>query len=379
MNTQLKGGEMSNLQNSKPDGHHFLIEFFGCNEKQINSVDFWKKELIASIEDTKMEALHDFYYKFEPEGITGFVLLSSSHISIHTWPENSYVACDVFTCSSYEDTKKVMDYLKEKLIHTKSTVRKVQRGYQYQMRKPNETDEIKKVLKLPIYSTGGVMDIALNNVLVEVESEFQNISLVDTKRFGKCLVIDGIVQTSETDHHIYDGEMLKKMKAEDQNILILGGGDGYIAERAIADNSQVKVDVADLDIEVVRSCEQYLGQDVFNDERVKLYIGDALHFMKMSDKKYDGVVCDLTDAPIGRKEKAEFVKFFEEVISLAAKNLKDGGWISIQSGASAVSGNYIDAVNVVDGILRKHFKAVERSDIHIPSYGESCAFLFGGK
>lgn len=370
--------DIENLPNSKPDGHHFLIEFFGCDEKQINSVDFWKKELISSIEGTEMQALHDFFYEFEPQGVTGFVLLSSSHISIHTWPENGYVACDVFTCSSYEDTKKVMEYLKKKLIHKKSAVRKIQRGFK--MCRCGKADDCgEKMLKLPIYSTGETMDITINNVLVEIDSEFQQISFVDTKRFGKCLVIDGIVQTSEFDHDIYDGEMLKKMKPSDRNILVLGGGDGYIAERAIAENSELKIDVIDLDIEVVKGCEQYLGQDIFNDKRVKLNIGDALHFMKMSKNKYDGVVCDLTDAPIGRKEKAEFEKFFEEVISLAAKNLEKGGWISIQSGASAVSGNYIDAVRIVDGILRKHFKDVERSDMHIPSYGESCAFLFGNQ
>ena len=368
---------IESLPNSKPDGHHFLIEFFGCDEKQINSVDFWKKELVSSIEGTEMQALHDFFYEFEPQGVTGFVLLSSSHISIHTWPENGYVACDVFTCSSYEDTKTVMDYLKQKLIHSKSSVKKIQRGFK--MCRSGKADCMKNVMKLPIYSTGGEMDVEFNNILVEISSGFQEIAFVDTKKFGKCLVIDGVIQTAQTDHDIYDGEMLKKMKPSDCNILILGGGDGYIAERAIEENPNAHVDVIDLDVEVVKGCEQYLGQDVFGDKRVKLNIGDALHFMKMSKKKYDGVVCDLTDAPIGRKEKTEFEKFFKEVIDLSAKCLKEGGWMSVQSGASAVSGNYIDAVSIVDGVLRKHFNDVERSDIHIPSYGESCAFLFGGK
>lgn len=368
---------IENLPNSKPDGHHFLIEFFGCDEKQINSVDFWKKELVSSIEGTEMRALHNFFYEFEPKGVTGFVLLSSSHISIHTWPENGYVACDVFTCSSYEDTKKVASYLKEKLVHEKSSIRKIQRGYK--MCRVEKEDCAEKVLKLPIYSTGDTIDVALNSIIVEISSGFQEIAFVDTKKFGKCLVIDGVIQTAQTDHDIYDGEMLKKMKPSDRNILILGGGDGYIAERAIAENPKVHVDIADLDVEVVKGCEQYLGQDIFGDKRVKLNIGDALHFMKMSDKKYDGVVCDLTDAPIGRKEKAEFEKFFEEVIELSAKCLKKGGWMSIQSGASAVSSEYIDAVNIVGKILKKHFKNVERSDMHIPSYGESCAFLFGSQ
>ncbi len=52
------------------------------------------------------EALSNFtvigydHYKFEGGGggVTGFFLLSESHCSYHTYPENNYIAVDVFTC-----------------------------------------------------------------------------------------------------------------------------------------------------------------------------------------------------------------------------------------------------------------------------------------
>ena len=120
------------LQNSQPDGDHFLVGFFGCDPEQIDSLDFWQTVLPAAIEGSKMEILNSSFYKFDPQGVTGFLLLSSSHLSIHTWPENQYIACDLFTCSGEEDTKKVLAYLTENITHTKIEVTHVKRGYTHE-------------------------------------------------------------------------------------------------------------------------------------------------------------------------------------------------------------------------------------------------------
>ncbi len=117
------------LKNSNPNGEHYLINFFGCDKKQINSVDFWKKVLPASIDNSKMAVLKSFFYEFNLQGITGFLLLSSSHLSIHTWPEYQYVACDLFSCSDKDDTKKAIDYLKKKIKYSRAEIKKIKRGY----------------------------------------------------------------------------------------------------------------------------------------------------------------------------------------------------------------------------------------------------------
>lgn len=54
---------------------------------------------------------------FEPQGFTALYLLSESHISIHTFPENGYVAIDIYTCRQYPDNKvylEIYNYLLEK-------------------------------------------------------------------------------------------------------------------------------------------------------------------------------------------------------------------------------------------------------------------------
>jgi S-adenosylmethionine decarboxylase len=117
------------MENCGTQGVHYIVNFFGCDEKQLDSLDFWQDVLPSSVAKTSISVLHSHFYKFEPQGITGFLLLSASHISIHTWPEKNYVACDVFTCSTEEETKSILDYLKNNLTHTKAEVKKINRAY----------------------------------------------------------------------------------------------------------------------------------------------------------------------------------------------------------------------------------------------------------
>lgn len=355
------------MKNSTPDGIHYLIEFFGCDSAQIDSVDFWKKTLPDAVAGTSMEVLHSYFHKFEPQGVTGFLLLSSSHISVHTWPDQGYVACDIFTCASEEETRLAFERLKKEVTHDHLNADVVNRGYQF--------------LNLPIFCNGKVMKIEIEGILHEIQSDFQKIIIADTKEFGRCLIIDGVMQTAENDHEIYDRELLAKMKKTDKNILVLGGGDGYVAQLATGENSKLEIDIVDLDIEVINGAKKFLGQNIFDEKRVNLFIGDALHFLKTGDKLYDGIVCDLTDTPIGtKKEAVEFKKFLEKILTLSEARLKKGGWISVQSGASCTAEGFIDEAKIIEDILKKDkFEKISRSDSFIPSYGESCAFLFAEK
>jgi spermidine synthase len=249
-----------------------------------------------------------------------------------------------------------------------------------------EKPKSEKEIVIPIYSTGKNMRLAVKRHIAEIDSGFQKILFVDSFDFGKCLFIDGITQCSEKDHDLYDKEILRLLDKKDKNILVLGGGDGYVAEMAHKINPELNVRVIDLDVEVVKSCEKYLDQKIFNNKKVKLYIEDALHHLRVLIKKnkikLDGIVFDLTDEPVRKKDKnakKSFMKFYEELINISHGALKEGGWVSMQAGASKVIPKYNDAVATLGKLLKKKFKTVKRTDIMIPSFGEKNAFLFGRK
>lgn len=232
-------------------------------------------------------------------------------------------------------------------------------------------------LSLPIFCDDSEMQLEITDVLYNVTSAFQEILIVDSKEFGKCLIIDGVLQSAETDHAIYDNELLLPLRETDRNLLVLGGGDGYLSQTALDKNEKLDITIADLDAEVVRGVRTALNQKVFDDPRVKLVIGDAVQFLKTTKKKYDGIICDLTDAPIGtNKEKKEFETFFNKIISLSKEKLHQDGWMSIQGGATATTNSFIDESAIIEKILQKNFSQVSKSSVVVPSYGEPCAFLF---
>jgi len=239
-------------------------------------------------------------------------------------------------------------------------------------------------LELPIFATGETMKIGIKENLETVESDFQDISVIDTFDYGRCLVIDGIVQTSETDHDLYDRTILRRLSEKDKHILILGGGDGYVAQMALDINPNVKITIVDLDIEVIKTCQKNLNQKVFAHPNVRLVVGDAFHFMKTYEKlheeKFDGIICDLTDNPVGGNGNEEkFKDFYSKIFKFSKSILKDSGWISVQAGSSESIEKYVHSAKILFNLLTENFKNVSKEDILIPSFGEDCAFLFGKK
>lgn len=120
---------MKRLHNSPPDGVHYLLEFFGCAKEQLDSLPFMRKLLSKAIADSGITVLNKHFYKFSPHGITGYLLLSASHISIHTWPEYSYITCDVFSCGGDDEAEHIVQYIRGNICHGRMKRRKLKRGF----------------------------------------------------------------------------------------------------------------------------------------------------------------------------------------------------------------------------------------------------------
>ena len=125
----MKSCKKTGLKNSNPDGVHYLLEFFGCNKRQLNSQPFWEKLLTKALSGSDAKILNKHFYKFSPFGLTGYFLLSASHISFHTWYEYQYVACDVFTCGGKAETDSIVKHITDHLKHERVKVRKMIRGF----------------------------------------------------------------------------------------------------------------------------------------------------------------------------------------------------------------------------------------------------------
>ena len=115
-------------QNQKPKyaGIHLIVDFW--DGKIIEDIQEIKNILIETAKRSKNIPLGIKIHKFSPRGLTGFILLAESHISIHTWPERNYVAIDIFSCGAESEPFKGLEYLKEVFQPKKFVIKEIKRG-----------------------------------------------------------------------------------------------------------------------------------------------------------------------------------------------------------------------------------------------------------
>lgn len=81
-------------------GKHFLLNLYGCSSTLLNDEQFLTNLIESAAIASGATVLKTVSHKFEPQGITAICLLSESHISIHTWPEEGKSAIDCYTCGN---------------------------------------------------------------------------------------------------------------------------------------------------------------------------------------------------------------------------------------------------------------------------------------
>ncbi len=109
-------------------GRHILAEFYECDTDAINDVRLVEETLLRSAKEAGATVIGSSFHLFEPYGVSGVVVISESHLAIHSWPEYAYAAVDIFTCGDDVDPMVAFDYLKEHFRTQNATYQIVQRG-----------------------------------------------------------------------------------------------------------------------------------------------------------------------------------------------------------------------------------------------------------
>lgn len=109
-------------------GHHYIVEASGCDPKIIGSVEKVQQILVKAAEIAGAQVWAISFSRFPPNGVSGVVVISESHISTHTWPELGYGALDIYTCGSHVDPEKAVIYAIEAFGATTSHITEITRG-----------------------------------------------------------------------------------------------------------------------------------------------------------------------------------------------------------------------------------------------------------
>ena len=175
--------------------------------------------------------------------------------------------------------------------------------------------------------------IQVRGVLYEGRSDYQSIRVLDTVPFGRALILDGVLQTTETDEFIYHEMLVHPVLislSQPERVLIIGGGDGGCLRRALEHRLREVVQV-ELDRAVVEACRRYLprvSSGAFDDPRLHLLFADGYEFVEKAREPFDAVIVDLTDPfPPGPSLRLFTAEFYQ----LVRRILKEDGLMVTQS------------------------------------------------
>ena len=96
-------------------GYHFILDIEGCNPKLLDSPRAMLRLCCDLAKQQGARVLRKSVCKFNPSGVTAFVVIAESHISVHTWPESGKAFLDIFTCKEHFDADRALDFILGKI------------------------------------------------------------------------------------------------------------------------------------------------------------------------------------------------------------------------------------------------------------------------
>lgn len=108
-------------------GRHLIAEFYDCDLSVIDDVDSVRRILHAAAQAVRATVVGESFHRFAPQGVSGTLVIAESHISLHSWPEQAYVAVDIFTCGELDPNDGV-EVLAEQLHAASYRLQEITRG-----------------------------------------------------------------------------------------------------------------------------------------------------------------------------------------------------------------------------------------------------------
>jgi spermidine synthase len=215
--------------------------------------------------------------------------------------------------------------------------------------------------------------------LARVRSAFQEIVVFETRTHGRVMVLDGVVQITESDEFAYQ-EMIAHVPilahGAARRVLIIGAGDGGVLRRVLMHRDVTQATMVEIDGEVIRLSKELLPNiagEAWHDPRAKVIVGDGIEFVSQAPSStFDVIIVDSTD-PIGVGEVLFTDAFYEN----CARILTERGVVVNQNGVP-----FMQAQELAETSRRraKFFPHVTAYVVAVPTYvGGFMALGWAGK
>ena len=269
------------------DHLHIILDLYDCESESLCNAGRVVSSVLSACSGAGVNVLETSVHEFDTGGFTASILLRESHINIHTWPERSFCSADIFVCAGDANAveRGVLALFGPK--HVEATTLK--RGALSSLFPAGW----QKVGASDAYYEG----FACSAVLVETDSAFQHIQIIENPRFGKVLLLDGDIQLATADEEEYHAALVHPpllAHPSPSRVLVLGGGDGGALRQVVMHRTVRRIVLVEIDEEVIRQSKRHLpevSQGAFDDPRVEIAIADA--FDVLGHEKFDVVIADL--------------------------------------------------------------------------------------
>lgn len=211
-------------------------------------------------------------------------------------------------------------------------------------------------------------------------TKFQQMEILETLSYGKCLVLDGRIQSSQADEFIYHELLVQPgllAHPAPTRALVIGGGEGATLREILRHQTITRCVMVDIDGEVVEECRKHLPemhQGSFDDPRTRLLHEDARAYLEHTDERFDLIVIDLVE-PL--EEGPACLLFTREFYTLVRDRLTDQGIMTMQAGMTKI--NELFFYGAVNRTLRDVFPVVAPYQGFISCFGTPWGFILASK
>lgn len=235
------------------------------------------------------------------------------------------------------------------------------------------------------------LEMDLNKIFFDGESEFQKIDVVETY-FGKTLVTDGKTQSAQLDEFAYHESLVHPSLLRSaftgnppKSVFIGGGGELATAREVLRHKSVERCVMVDIDGKVIEVCKKFLpewgGETVTSNKRFELVIGDAHKWMMETEEKFDVIIMDISDPIEAGPGIMLYTKEFYEH-ALTRLNMPGGVFVTQSGTADAVPAAHqsdrttdTSCYGPIHNTLRSVFDCVVPYSTNIPSFGGDWGFM----
>jgi len=220
----------------------------------------------------------------------------------------------------------------------------------------------------------------VKSVLFSKDSPYQHIEVIELGDYGRSLVLDGKVQSTEQDEFIYHEALVHPALLTHPNpgrVMIVGGGEGATLREALRHRSVRRAVMVDVDQEVIEVSRKFLPEfhgGAFDDPRTEIVIEDARQWLERHDEVFDAIIIDLSD-PI--EEGPCYRLYTREFYRVVTRRLAADGVIALQSGTVAAH----DLLNfsAIYQTLKTAFPTVWAYTASVPCFGLPWGFQVASK